>query len=214
MLVQEEINRKEDKMFTAEEILNLKIFNQTLTYRPIQIAKQKHMQENNHKWCIDWETIEICKCLFNGEDTYRLDPAPNRLKGNPFWSPEAIITIAKNKIKMLNWLRSNINFSNRLFICGVERGIDLTIATMAKSWEEIYCSDINEFMLAEVNYHFKIKLGLPVETAVLEPNDIDFTQIEEKTILILNLFRVSQDKIEEIRKNPNILGYFLEGVYK
>lgn len=72
-------------MFTDAEILELKTYNQEITYRPRRLENQESIREDGYVFCDDWEIIEILKCLFGGEDTYRADPLPNRLKKNPLF---------------------------------------------------------------------------------------------------------------------------------
>jgi len=53
-------------------------------------SEQIWKQEGEWTWCEDWEIIEMCKYLFNG-DLYQGDPPPRRLRGNPLWSKQKIM---------------------------------------------------------------------------------------------------------------------------
>jgi hypothetical protein len=103
-------------MFTEKENLKLKIFLQSIIFSLRFLDKQPSIQKDGFVWCEDWEIIEICKCLFNGEVAYIGDPPPNRLKNNPLWSKEDIIQKAKQLIndykdvdKIIEYLGSKRN---------------------------------------------------------------------------------------------------------
>lgn len=82
-------------LLNESDILELKRYCQSIINNPRPMEDQHHVRAGIHLWCRDWEIIEICKCLFNGESAYRLDPPPNRLKKNPLWNQEDIIVTAR-----------------------------------------------------------------------------------------------------------------------
>lgn len=195
-------------MFTPEQIRELKIFNQSITMRPIPIDKQEAARKGKDIWCADWWTIEVLKCLFNGEETYRLDPPPNRLKNNKIWSMEQIITSKNFKMNMMKLLEENKDFSDTLWVCEAGRGIDILLASFVKPWKKIVCYDSNEYILEEVNLYFKDKLGLPVETFRMNSGNYDFNQITEKVIMVANICRHGEAQKAVIKNRGNILAIF------
>lgn len=82
-------------MFAKDELLLLQNFCQRILERPRPIDAQPHTIKDGFIWCDDWRIIEILKYFFNGPEMYAGDPPPNRLKGNPLWSKDAIIEEAK-----------------------------------------------------------------------------------------------------------------------
>lgn len=195
-------------MFTLEQIRELKIFNQSITMRPIPIDKQEAVRKEKDIWCADWWTIEVLKCLFNTEPVYRLDPPPNRLKNNKIWSMEQIVSNANHKLQMMKIMEENKDFSDTLFICEVGRGIDLLLASFIKPWKKIVCYDNNEYILEEVNLYFKDKLGLPVETFRMNSGNYDFNAVTEKVIMIANITRMGEEQKALIKTKENILPIF------
>ena len=97
-------------MFNAEEILALKIYCQHITMNPRPMGVQVFKRDGNHIWCDDWEIIEILKYLFNGSHMYNEDPPPNRLKNNPLWSKEEIVSKAEALITELQTSNNIINY--------------------------------------------------------------------------------------------------------
>lgn len=85
-------------MFTPEDILNLRIYCQSITRAPRHMEEQLHTRAGVYLWCEDWLIIELCKYLFHGKETYYGDPPPNRLKNNPLFSKDAIAGEAEQLI--------------------------------------------------------------------------------------------------------------------
>ena len=79
-------------MPTQEEYLKYKNFVQKITSKPAPIEDQPHKREGLFLWCEDWELIELGKFLFMGKSTYLGDPPPRRLKFNPLFNQEKIIS--------------------------------------------------------------------------------------------------------------------------
>jgi len=77
------------------DTLKVKNFIQSVIDNPKPLDEQWCERRQGFVWCSDWEIIEIAKCLMHGPEVYRLDPPPNRLKGNPLWSMEKIVAEAK-----------------------------------------------------------------------------------------------------------------------
>ena len=75
---------------TPEQRLQFKLFCQKITEAPRRIEDQPHDRDGAFMMCEDWEMIEVCKFLFNGREAYAGDPPPNRLKGNPLFSKDAV----------------------------------------------------------------------------------------------------------------------------
>ncbi len=198
-------------MFTPEQIRELKIFNQSITMSPLPIDKQEARTDGKHMWCADWWTIEVLKCLFNGEQGYRLDPPPNRLKNNYLWSQEEIIKNANAKIRMLDLLRENKDFSDTVFICEVGRGIDVLLASFVKPWTKIVCYDNNEYVLGAMELYFKEKLGLPIQHFRVNSGDFDFNTITEKVIMLVNVAMMGGKQKDIIKNKSNILA-IIDGV--
>jgi hypothetical protein len=195
-------------MFSPEQIRALKIFNQSITMRPIPIDQQEAVRNGKDIWCADWWTIEVLKCLFNCEEMYRLDPPPNRLKHNKIWSMEQIITAKDAKLGMLKLLEENKDFSDTLWVCEVGRGIDILLASFVKPWKKIVCYDNNEYILEEVNLYFKEQLGLPVETFRINSGNFDFNTVTEKVVMVANITRLGEPQKELIKNKDNILEIF------
>jgi len=195
-------------MFSPEQIRALKIFNQSITMRPIPIDQQEVIRNGKDIWCADWWTIEVLKCLFNGEEMYRADPPPNRLKHNKLWSMEQIVTAKDAKLGMLKLLGENKDFSDTLWICEVGRGIDILLASFVKPWKKIVCYDSNEYILEEVNLYFKGQLGLPIETFRMNSGNFDFNTVTEKVVMVANITRLGEPQKELIKNKDNILEIF------
>jgi hypothetical protein len=80
---------------TAQDRQALKRYCQSIINNPAPLDGQPHTREGMKLWCKDWEIIEVLKCLFLGTSTYRADPPPRRLKQNPLWDQQAIISKAE-----------------------------------------------------------------------------------------------------------------------
>lgn len=80
---------------TPEDNRRLREYCQTIIGKPRPLEAQPHVRAGVWLWCEDWELIEVLKCLFLGVATYRAEPPPRRLHGNPLWSPEQIIATAE-----------------------------------------------------------------------------------------------------------------------
>lgn len=202
-------------MFNDEEILKIKLLCQNITMRPLPLDKQESVRDGNHVWCADWWTIEVCKFLFHGEQTYLLDPPPNRLKNNPCWNMKTIVNCGTFKLIMYEELKKNLGFADTVLICEVGRGLDIIIADLLKKWKKIICYDLNPNEIDEVNFYFKEKLGLPIESSVMNSSLLKPEEITEKTILLGNQVRLGSEQLEKIKANPNILaiidGRILDG---
>lgn len=81
-------------MFNDADRLAFKNFCQSITDNPRPIESQFNVRQDGFLWCDDWEIIELCKYFFNGHEGYLGDPPPNRLKKNPLWSKEKIVSFA------------------------------------------------------------------------------------------------------------------------
>ena len=99
-------------MFSQEDIVLLKNYCQSVIYTPRGFDKQLFVREGSYIWCDDWRIIEILKYFFNGREMYLADPPPNRLKNNPLWSKnlimsqaEEILTIYHTPEEIINHLR-------------------------------------------------------------------------------------------------------------
>lgn len=83
-------------IINKEDMKKIQKFCQWIIQNPLPFDKQKFTRQGMHIWCRDWEIIEILKYLINGHDGYMGDPPPNRLKFNPLWCKEDIVTTGKN----------------------------------------------------------------------------------------------------------------------
>lgn len=193
-------------IFNKTEIADLERFIGSIIDRPIPINKQKHKRENTFTWCTDWWSIEICKYLFNGKELYYVDPSPVRLRNNPLWSKKEIEIEAEYKLSMMRLLEEYKNFSNKLLICEVGRGIDIWIARKVKAtWDKIICYDNNQLMLDEVNIYFKDRLQMPIQTEFQSTVTYNFAAISEPTIVLGNSLKTSDKEIEILKSNKNVL---------
>lgn len=98
--------------FNAEDILKFKRYCQEICFKPLPLSAQACQRQGTYLWCLDWEMIELLKCLFNGSGAYLGDPPPRRLRNNPLWSKDTIISkvytlIAEYKTaeKIIEYLR-------------------------------------------------------------------------------------------------------------
>lgn len=80
-----------------EDIVRLKEYLASIIGNPTSFDKQLSIfnTEGQCMWCEEWELIEMLKYLINGEDMYRNDPPPNRLKKSTVWSKEDIMAKTK-----------------------------------------------------------------------------------------------------------------------
>lgn len=195
-------------MFTPQQLLDLRIFTQSITMRPVPIDKQEAVRNGKDIWCADWWTIEVLKCLFNGEAVYRVDPPPNRLKNNKIWSMEQIVSNANQKLQMMKLLEENKDFSDTLYVCEVGRGIDILLASFIKPWKKIVCYDTNEYILKEMELYFKDKLGMPIESFKMNSGNFDFNTITEKVIMLANIVKAGEPQKKIIKEKENIFAIF------
>lgn len=166
-------------------------------------------QEKRNRWCCDWWSIEVLKCLYWGVDVYRLDPLPNRLKNNPgFCGREEIVTYAGRKIKTAENLEKVKDLADTLYVCEVGRGLDILVALSVKSWKRIICYDTNQYYLDMINAHFP---GQPIEPFLANSGNMDFKKIEDQVILIADNHRIGEEGIKDILDNPNIKSAIIEG---
>lgn len=175
-------------VWTDNGIRSLQEFCQQIIFRPIPLDAQITIRDGDKIWCQDWETIEICKCLFHGEDVYRADPPPNRLKNNPLWSKDAIIQKARDKHAMCDALRSDTcKDIQNLVVMNCGRGLDILLAAMTRSFNSIIACDTNIAMLDEVEFYFKHRYPLAVVTRNTdkEIDDRDVIEIRNNKVTLL-----------------------------
>lgn len=87
-------------------------------------------------WCLDWWTIEVAKCIFEGSINYLVYKPPKRLIDNPFFSRKDITETVIYKLNMLQELE-NSDF-DRVAIIETARGLDTILVNSVKKWEQIY----------------------------------------------------------------------------
>ena len=99
-------------MFDREQRRVFENFCQQILERPRAIDIQPHERKDGYLWCDDWRIIEILKYFFNDREMYLNDPPPNRLKNNPLWSKDTImsqaeelLTIYRTPEEIVNHLR-------------------------------------------------------------------------------------------------------------
>lgn len=175
-------------VWTDNGIRGLQEFLQNVIFRPLPLDSQITVRDGDKIWCQDWEVIELCKCLWHGEDVYRADPPPNRLKNNPLWSKDAIIEKARKKHAMCDALRSDTcKDLQHLAVMNCGRGLDILLAAMTRPFSSIIACDTNIAMLDEVEFYFKNRYPLPVVTRNTDVNirDAGALEIRNNTITIL-----------------------------
>ena len=190
---------------TDKDILKIKQFMQFVIDHPLSFDNQEVIVRDGYKWCQDWWTVEIGKFLINGEEIYKIEPPPHRLKDNPLWSKEKIIRDGDFKLSMMKLLQENKDFADTLFSCEVGRGTDVLLASFIKSWKRIIGNDANPLVLEQANSYIKNKLELPLETFTCNSDLLDFSVYKEKMIIVGNLCRINPQTKEYIKSNPNLL---------
>ena len=145
----------------------------------LPIYEQKHVGElGKDFFCVDWWTIEVCKCLFNGIDMYLEDPPPWRLRDNKNFSKEKIIEDAKDRIEIIEMLKNS--GKDILFIHRVGRGLEVVLANHIKKWERIICFDKNPKYGPLLDLYLGQKLGISLEFNPIYDTPIDILMIEPK----------------------------------
>lgn len=166
-------------VWTDNGIRSLQEFCQQIIFRPIPLDEQVTIRDGEKIWCQDWEIIELCKCLWHGEEVYRGDPPPNRLKNNPLWSKDVIVEKARKKHIMCDLLRSDANKDiQNLIVMDCGRGLDVLLAAMTRSFNSIVACDTNIAMLDEVEFYFKHRYPLPVVTRNTDTRPVESNVFE------------------------------------
>jgi hypothetical protein len=189
-------------MFTENEKLELIALRQEVDSNNLPFDKQEAQKSDEGFWCSDWWTTEVCRCLVREKD-FLTDLPPEKAWNNPLWKREDILTAVEYKLKMLEVLKENKDFSEELFVCEVGRGIDILLASFVKKWNKIICYDNNLYMLEKLNGYFNNTL--PINSFKVNSGDFDFSKIDKKVILLANQCRLGKICTEAIRDNPNIL---------
>lgn len=148
-------------MFTPQEILAIKNFCQFVIERPIPMDEDGLVVKDGFLWCGEWETIEILKVMFNGEE-YVGDPPPNRLKNNPLWSKEDMIKKAGEYMSSFQRFRATGPEIEEVVIHDCDRGLGVLMATIARPWKKITCVGKSKVKLEGIRIHFKDRMGLPI----------------------------------------------------
>jgi hypothetical protein len=177
---------------------------------PLEFEKQEKNEIDGRRWCSDWWTIEVLKCLYWTKEPYLLDTLPNRLKNNiAFVGREEIVTQTESKLRMMDELEKVKDLSDILYVCEVGRGVDILLALMIKEWSKIICYDINPHYVDLLPKHFP---GKSIEIFRANSGDIDFiNNIKEPLILIADNHRLGKKGIFDIANNPTIKAAIIEG---
>ena len=190
----------------------IKDFIGVIQYLPLAMENQERVGFEQRRWCSDWWTIEVLKCLYWTADSYRLDPPPNRLKKNDAFAGgiEGMIVEAEVKLKMMDCLEKVKDLSDTLYVCEACRGIDILLAYMIKDWSKIIAYDMNQHYVELLPKHFP---GKNIEVFRANSGDMDFTTcIKEPVIFIADNHRMGKEGVERAIKSDNTKAVIVEGV--
>ena len=190
----------------------IKDFIGVIQYLPLPMENQERVGTDKRRWCSDWWTIEVLKCLYWTADSYRLDPPPNRLKNNPDFAGgiEGMIEEAAVKLRMMDHLETVKDRADTLYVCEACRGIDILLAYMIKDWPKVIAYDKNEYYVELLPKHFP---GKNIEVFKANSGELDWkTCILEPVVLISDNDKLGDVNKRIIPNNPNVKAAIIEGV--
>jgi len=168
-------------MVDKELAIELMKFVQFVQTNLLPIHEQKHVGElGKDFFCVDWWTIEVCKCLFNGEQMYVEDPPPWRLRDNKNFDKQKIIKDAKKRLETIEMLKLKHSEKEILIIHNVGRGLELVLANHFKQWDRAICYDKNIQYGPLLDMYFREKLGMNIEFNPEGDGPIDVLVIDPK----------------------------------
>ena len=177
---------------------------QDVVNNPLPLDKQEAIFRDGKWWCADWWTIEVLKCLFLGEKTYRDELPPRRLRNNGIFSIDNIVADTNNKLNMMDVMRSVNGWSHLLLVCEVGRGIDILLASLVQDWQSIYVYDNNQLVLDEVRRYFSRYLKLPIFIEHMPSNKITIPESRPLLIVGNNMKETEGCQIFEASKEDDI----------